>query len=228
MKFPIPLPVRVPSFIKWWHPNGYIWDRPSQEKTLYLTFDDGPIVEVTEWVLDTLSRKRNPDNSPILASFFCIGDNVRRHPNIFNTILDAGHSVGNHTYNHLKGWLTETDDYIKNTHLAELEMSKATQVGVQSLNYPMFRPPYGRIKKRQARALQKQGYHIIMYRTVAYDWDKNTSPEQCLKNIIRKAKSGDIIVFHDSVKAFKNMQYALPRAIDYFLEKGYSFKKLEY
>lgn len=227
MNFNFPLPVRVPSFIKWWYPSSFIWDCPTQEKILYLSFDDGPIPEITEWVLDTLSQKRNPDNSPIGATFFCIGDNVRKHAPIFKKIIAAGHALGNHTYNHLQGWSTENEAYIKNTHLTEMEMSKAVKAGVQSPNFPLFRPPYGKIKKKQASALQKQGYSIIMYRTVAYDWDKNTTPQQCLENITGKAKSGDILVFHDSIKAFKNMQYALPRAIDYFLEKGYRFEKLE-
>jgi peptidoglycan/xylan/chitin deacetylase (PgdA/CDA1 family) len=226
MNFFIPLPVRVPAFVKWWHPKGYIWDKPTKEKVLYLTFDDGPIPEVTEWVLGTLSRKRNPDNSPILATFFCIGDNVRKHPEVFKKVLEEEHTVGNHTFNHLKGWLTENDTYLKNTHLAELEMSKLVNKGPQSPHFPLFRPPYGKIKKKQATDLKKQGYEIIMYRTVAYDWDANTSPEKCLENVIENSKSGDIIVFHDSVKSFENMKYALPKMIDHFLEKGYRFEKL--
>ncbi len=228
MKFNIQLAIRVPSFVKWWYSNHFIWDRPTQEKVLYLSFDDGPVPEVTEWVLDTLSRKRNPDNSAVLASFFCIGDNVRKHTAILKKTIAAGHTIGNHTYNHLNGWKTKNDIYLKNTFLAETEISKAAQLSMQYPNFPLFRPPYGKIKKKQAKALQNQGYKILMYRTIAYDWDTNTSPQKCLENITSKAKSGDIIVFHDSVKAFKNMQYALPRVIDYFLEKGYTFKKLEY
>ena len=227
MKNFIPLPIRVPSFVKWWHPSWYVWDRPAGEKTLYLTFDDGPIPEVTEWVLDTLSRKQNPDNSPVEATFFCIGDNVRKHTHIFKKVLGAGHTAGNHTYNHLKGWLTKKNTYLKNVHLAEVEMSKAVNKGVHTPNFPLFRPPYGKIKRQQAKALKKQGYEIIMYRTVSYDWDTHTSPEKCLENILKNTRDGDIIVFHDSVKAFKNMHYALPQVIDYFLEKGFSFKKLE-
>lgn len=228
MKLNTPLLVRVPTFVKWWYPNNYVWDIPSREKTLYLTFDDGPIPEVTEWVLDTLSQKRNPDNSPILCTFFCIGDNVRKHTSIFKKIRTAGHAVGNHTHNHLKGWRTKNKAYLENVYRCEQEMAKAAQAEGQSPIFPLFRPPYGRIKKKQAKALEKKGYRIAMYRTIAYDWNAHIAPEQCLKNIIKNAKNGDIIVFHDSVKAFKNLQYALPRAIDYFLEKGYSFKKLEY
>ena len=228
MKFNTPSLVRVPTFVKWWYPNSYIWDIPSREKTLYLTFDDGPIPEVTEWVLDTLSQKRNPDNSPILATFFCIGDNIRKHSSIFKKIRIEGHTVGNHTYNHLKGWRTKNEKYLENVCRCEQEMSTALQIEGQSPSFPLFRPPYGRIKKKQAKALQKKGYRIVMYRTITYDWDARTTPERCLKNIIKNAKNGDILVFHDSIKAFKNLQYALPRAIDYFLEQGYSFRKLEY
>lgn len=226
MKLFVPLPVRVPTFVKWWYPTWYIWDQPKKEKVIYLTFDDGPIPEVTEWVLDTLSRKRNNDNSPILATFFCIGDNVRKHPFIFKKIIELGHAVGNHTFNHLKGWHTEDNTYIKNTHLADLEMSRVMNLGPKSPNFPLFRPPYGKIKKSQAKVLRQHGYEIVMYRTVAYDWDIHTTPEKCLNNVLKRARSGDLVVFHDSVKAFKNLEYALPRMVDYFLEKGYRFEKL--
>ncbi len=220
MKFFIPLPVRVPQFIKWWYPSWYIWDRKKSEKVIYLTFDDGPVPEVTEWVLSTLSQKRIP------ATFFCIGDNVRKHPSIFKQLIAEGHSVGNHTFNHLKGWLTKDETYIKNTYLADLEMRKYIDVALNELATPLFRPPYGKIKRNQAKALKKLGYDIVMYRVVSYDWEADVTPEQCLQNVIRNTKSGDLIVFHDSVKAFENMKYALPRVIDHFLEQGFIFGKL--
>lgn len=226
MKFFIPLPVRVPTFIKWGYPSYYVWDKPAAGKVLYLTFDDGPIPEVTEWVLDTLSQKRNPNNTSIPATFFCIGDNVRKHPEIFNKIINNGHAIGNHTFNHLKGWGTPIETYLKNTHLAELEMANLVNGNPNILNVPLFRPPYGKLKRKQAKALSNQGYQIIMYRTLAYDWDPETSPEKCLKNVISRTQNGDIIVFHDSVKAFKNMRFALPKMINHFLEKGYRFEKL--
>ena len=226
MHFFVPLPVRVPTFVTWWYPNWYVWDIPRKEKVLYLTFDDGPIPEVTEWVLDTLSQKRNSDNTPLLATFFCIGDNVRKYPLIFKKIMGAGHAVGNHTFNHLSGWDTDNEAYIRNTHLSDLEMSKLMDRGLKYPHFPLFRPPYGKIKKSQAKVLRKQGYRMIMYRTITYDWDKHTTPEKCLKNVLQSSKSGDLIVFHDSVKAFKNMEYALPRMLDHFLEKGYRFEKL--
>jgi len=218
----LPLPIRVPAFLKGLYPNWYVWDKKSTTKTLYLTFDDGPIPEVTEWVLSTLSRKRIP------ATFFCIGDNVRKHPEIFNRILAEGHKVGNHTFNHLKGWETDTETYIENTLLCEETMCIATgeKLKENAPHFPLFRPPYGKPKRKQARLLKEKGFEIIMYRVVAYDWEDGVSREQCLQNVTKHSKSGDLVVFHDSVKAQKNMQYALPKMIDYFLEKGYTFKTL--
>lgn len=215
---------RVPTILKWWYPSWYLWDKKMPgKKTVYLTFDDGPIPEVTEFVLDMLSRKHKKS---IPATFFCIGDNVRKHPEVFKRIISEGHAVGNHTFNHLKGNTTTTDVFIENTQLAQLEMAKHIDTSSNTLATPLFRPPYGQIKKSQAKMLKKQGYDIIMYRVIGYDWEATVSPEQCLKNITKKTKSGDIIVLHDSIKAFKNMQYALPRAIDYFLQEGFEFEKL--
>lgn len=215
---------RVPTIVKWCYPSWYIWDKKTPEKkTIYLTFDDGPIPEVTEFVLDTLSRKRT---NPIPATFFCIGDNVRKHPDVFKKIIASGHAIGNHTYNHLKGNITPTKEYIENIQLAQLEIGKHINTISNTYITTLFRPPYGRIKRKQAKRLKRQGYDIIMYRVIGYDWDSTITPEQCLKNITQKTKSGDIIVLHDSPKAFKNMQYALPRAIDYFLDEGFEFKKL--
>jgi len=215
---------RVPVVLKWLYPSWYIWDKKTPEKkTIYLTFDDGPIPEVTEFVLDTLSRKRS---TPIPATFFCIGDNVNKHPDVFKKIIADGHAIGNHTYNHLKGSTASTKDYIENIQLAQLEIGKHIDTLSNAHITTLFRPPYGRIKKKQASALKKQGYNIIMYRVIGYDWDATVSPEQCLKNITKKTKNGDIIVLHDSIKAFKNLQYALPRAIDYFLKEGFEFRTL--
>ncbi len=213
----------MPSIFTWLYPSWYLWSKPKGKKTIYLTFDDGPIPEVTDFVLDTLSRKRD---KPIPATFFCIGDNVRKHPEVFKRILAEGHSIGNHTYNHLQGWKTDNETYLKNTQLAELEMSKHIESNPKRLSSSLFRPPYGKIKRTQASALRKMGYKIVMYRVVAYDWESSVSPESCLKNVIDTAQDGDIIVFHDSVKAYKNLQYALPNAIKYFENAGFSFGKL--
>ena len=216
-------PSRVPFILTWLYPSWYLWSKPKGKKTIYLTFDDGPIPEVTDFVLDTLSRKRD---KPIPATFFCIGDNVRKHPEVFKRILTEGHSIGNHTYNHLQGWKTDNETYLKNTQLAELEMSKHIESNPKRLSSSLFRPPYGKIKRTQASALRKMGYKIVMYRVVAYDWESSVSPESCLKNVIDTGQDGDIIVFHDSVKAYKNLQYALPKTIEYFENAGFSFGKL--
>lgn len=223
---------RIPSIVKWIFPNYYIWDKKSTSKTIYLTFDDGPIPEITSFVLDTLSRKNeiteNTSNSlkPVPATFFCIGDNVRKHPKIFYRIIAEGHAVGNHTFNHLKGTVTDTEIYLKNTHLTELQMAKHLNPKPNELITPLFRPPYGKIKRTQAQALKKLGYQIIMYRVVAFDWEPTLTPEQCLHNVVSTARDGDIIVFHDSVKASTNMKFALPRAIAHFEKEGFSFGKL--
>lgn len=228
MAFFIPLPVRVPSFLKWWYPSWFVWDRKSKNKVIYLTFDDGPIPEVTEWVLDMLSSLSIPNEFPVKASFFCIGENVQKHPHIFQRIQSEGHQVGNHTFNHLKGWKTNDETYIENTVKASEIMGKfaTSKTSSTELAFPLFRPPYGKIQKSQARKLRALGYKIIMYRVVAYDWEPSVSPEQCLSNVINNTKSGDLVVFHDSIKAFRNMQYALPRMITHFKEKGYRFESL--
>ncbi len=223
---------RVPFFIKWAYPSWYIWDKRAATKTIYLTFDDGPIPEVTEWVLDTLSRKFEASQSSkntlkkIPATFFCIGDNVRKHPELVARILKDGHSVGNHTFNHLNGSITEDDTYLKNTHLAALEMSNIIDKNAMTLSTDLFRPPYGKIKRSQARNLRKLGYKIIMYRIVAYDWEQDISKETSLKKIARKTKNGDIIVLHDSLKAASTMKYILPRLIKHFEDRGFEFGRL--
>ncbi|MGJ5641760.1 polysaccharide deacetylase family protein [Formosa sp. S-31] len=203
------IPVKLPKFIKGIFPN-YIWDMPlSHNKTLYLTFDDGPNPEITPWVLKTL------DTYKAKATFFCIGDNVRKYSEILTQVQAQGHAIGNHTYNHLKGWKTETETYIKNVELA-----------ASILPSKLFRPPYGKIKTSQANILKKQGYSIIMWSIIAYDWEKHLNGEECLNNVIKNAKDGDIIVFHDSYKAAKNMQYALPRVLEHFSKLGFQFKAI--
>ncbi|WP_434037051.1 polysaccharide deacetylase family protein [Formosa sp. 4Alg 33] len=205
------IPVKTPKIIKGIFPN-YVWDMPLlDKKTIYLTFDDGPHPEITPWVLKTLKAYNAK------ATFFCIGDNVRKYPNVHIETEEAGHALGNHTFNHLKGWKTDTDLYIKNVEeAAKLIPSK------------LFRPPYGKIKNSQARRLKQQGYHIIMWSIISFDWEHSLSVEDCLSNVIKHAEDGHIIVFHDSVKASKNMQYALPKVLDYFSKKGYDFKSLSH
>ncbi len=209
---PLLKPARIPAFIKWCYPNWYVWDKPSAKPTVYLTFDDGPVPEVTPWVLDVL-KKYN-----CKATFFCIGENVKQHPTIFKAILDEGHQIGNHTFNHLKGTSVNTHTYIQNTLKAQQYLDELMPQSKTTL----FRPPYGKIQRSQAKLLRERGYQIVMYRTIAYDWDAAISKEVCLENAC-KAKNGDLIVFHDSVKAYYNLEYVLPQALAFYKNKGFEF-----
>ncbi|MEL0455480.1 polysaccharide deacetylase family protein [Flavobacteriaceae bacterium SZ-1-7] len=208
-------PIKTPLVAKKMFPN-YIWDVPSTEKVIYLTFDDGPTPEITNWTLKTLKTHSAK------ATFFCIGNNIEKHPDIFLNILEEGHIIGNHTFNHVKGWKTKTEDY-----LAEVDNAQKIIESHKSSTVNLFRPPYGQITPKQGKKLIEVGYKIIMWDVLSFDWDKSVMPETCLNNVIDKTVNGSIIVFHDSIKASKNMQYALPKVLDYFSEKGYRFKTLE-
>lgn len=195
--------------------SNYIWDVSNTDKKVYLTFDDGPIPEVTEWVLSEL-KKHNAK-----ATFFCIGDNVKKHPEVLKKVFADGHSVGNHTFNHLNGWKTATGDYIENSILCEKVLDD-----FDSKSKKLFRPPYGKIKPSQSKVLRKLGYKIIMWDVISYDFDTTISKEQCLENVLKNVKTGSIIVFHDSKKAFANLEYVLPRTLQFLKEKGFIFEKL--
>lgn len=189
-----------------------VWDIPNSEKKIYLTFDDGPIPMVTEWVLDLLKSNN------VKATFFCIGDNIKKHPEIYKRILIEGHQTGNHTFNHLNGWKTETNHYIDNFKLCETEHSK-----LNTEHSFLFRPPYGKIKPSQSKVVRNLGYKIIMWDVLSYDFDSTISAEKCLENVITHTAQGSIIVFHDSLKAEKNLKYALPKAIQILKDKGFVF-----
>jgi peptidoglycan/xylan/chitin deacetylase (PgdA/CDA1 family) len=200
--------VRTPQLIQNLFPN-FIWKVPNNEKKLYLTFDDGPIPEQTPWVLDQLQAYG------ARATFFCVGDNIRKHPEIFHRIKAEGHHVGNHTYHHLSGWATENVPYFHDIrHCAKL--TKST----------LFRPPYGRLKPRQALFLQRH-YQIIMWDVLSGDFDPKITKEHCLENVRNNVRPGSIVVFHDSVKAGEKMRYALPRVLEEYQQKGYSFEALD-
>lgn len=194
--------------------SNYVWDIPNKDKKVFLTFDDGPTPEITEWTLAQLK------NYNAKATFFCIGNNIQKHPEVFNTIIQEGHAIGNHTFNHLNGWKTATQEYIANAILCDSQIQKATTCNKQPL---LFRPPYGKIKSRQAKLLKQMGYKIIMWDVLSADFDQTITPEQCLNNVISTVKSGSIIVFHDSVKSFKNLEYALPKTLEYLKENGFGF-----
>ena len=188
---------------------AYTWRIPDEEPVMYLTFDDGPIPELTPWVLDTLQ------SCGAKATFFCVGDNVRKHPGIYRRILEEGHSVGNHTYNHLSGWKTEDVKYLNNVRQC-----------ARMVKSDLFRPPYGRLMPRQRDVLRKH-YRIIMWDVLSGDYDANISPEQCLQNVIDHAQAGSIVVMHDSLKAERNLRHALPAILRHFGASGYRFARLE-
>lgn len=198
---------KTPKVLKRTYPK-YLWDFPSIEKSIYLTFDDGPTPEITSWVLAEL-RKFNAK-----ATFFCIGKNVEQHPDLFKEVLAEGHAVGNHTYSHLNGWETKSFAYLKDV----VKCSKVFQSN-------LFRPPYGKITRFQAKAILSN-YTIVMWDVLSADFDKNCSPEKCLKNVIENAKKGSIIVFHDSLKAEKKLKYALPKVLEHFSKQGFQFKAI--
>jgi len=193
----------------------YTWHKSKADKVIYLTFDDGPIPEVTEWVLDVLAQHQ------IKATFFCIGDNIRKHPAVFQRILIEKHQVGNHTFHHLKGWKTTAEEYVANVVLCQQEIEKH---GGETVT--LFRPPYGKITTKQASVILSQGYEIIMWSIITKDYDARISPEQCLQRTIRRITPGSILVFHDSLKAEKNMKYTLPLLLEYLKQEGYSFALL--
>ena len=218
------IPAKTPGFVKTLFPN-FIWNINTTNKELYLTFDDGPTPEITDWVLQTLKSYNAK------ATFFCIGKNIESNLDIFQNILNDGHTVGNHTYNHLKGWKTKTKAYIGDTELTDsiiafqvqnLKTSDKSDTRLLKL----FRPPYGKFKNKQSKKLLKLGYKIILWDVLSYDWDQSVKPETCLKNVISAAKEGSIVVFHDSIKASQNLKYTLPKILDYYSEKGFKFKSI--
>ncbi|PJJ09593.1 peptidoglycan/xylan/chitin deacetylase (PgdA/CDA1 family) [Flavobacterium sp. 1] len=192
--------------------SNYVWNIPNTENKIYLTFDDGPTPDVTEWVLEELKKHQAK------ATFFCIGKNIKNNPDLFNKVINNGHAIGNHTFNHFNGWKTNTDDYLKNTFLCQDEISKLSTV-----NNKLFRPPYGKIKKSQSKKLRDLGYKIIMWDVLSADFDQTITPEKCLENVLQNAVSGSIIIFHDSIKGYKNLEYVLPQSLKVLKEKGFTF-----
>ena len=199
-----------------------MWRFPFDKKEIFLTFDDGPTPEITEFVLSELKKY------DAKATFFCIGKNIKKHSEIFNKIISDGQSIGNHTQNHLKGWKTETKNYIDNVLECENVISSAVNnfgnSKIKTQNSKIFRPPYGKIKTSQAKELLKKDYKIIMWDVLSADFDTTISNEKCLQNVLKNTKTGSIIVFHDSVKAAEKMKYALPKVLKTFSDKGFVFK----
>ncbi|MBL0357428.1 MAG: polysaccharide deacetylase family protein [Chitinophagaceae bacterium] len=202
--------VKTPWWLKKLYPDC-TWQLPSGEKNIYLTFDDGPHPVATPFVLNVL-RQHNAK-----ATFFCIGKNVVEYPEIYRQVIDQGHCVGNHTFNHLNGWKTDDVTYINNVTEAK-----------KHIDSRLFRPPYGRATRFQLKLLtEKYGLNPIMWTVLSGDFDLEQTKEKCLANVIRKTSDGAIIVFHDSEKAFERMQFVLPKVLEHFSEKGFSFSKID-
>ncbi len=199
--------VKTPNFIQKLFPN-FIWKMPTEEKVVYLTFDDGPIPEVTPWVMEQLATY------DAKATFFCVGDNVKKHGSILQQLRENGHSIGNHTFNHLNGWQTDNVTYLRNV-----------RKGAHAVHSELFRPPYGKVKPSQAKFLNRH-YRVVMWDILSGDFDPNISREQCLENVIRNTQSGSIIVFHDSLKAKEKLEYVLPRTLAFLHQQGYRFEAL--
>ena len=202
--------VKTPWWLKRLFP-GCVWDMPRGDKTLYLTFDDGPHPTITPFLLDLLKQY------DAKATFFLIGDNVQKHPEIVARLIAGGHAIGNHTQQHVNGWKTETAAYLDNVDQAK-----------KLIDSPLFRPPYGRVSRAQIRGLRQEGrdMRIIMWNILAGDWIAELSPEKCYARIKNRIRGGDIIVFHDSDKAWDRMSYAVPRLLKEFSEAGYRFEAI--
>ena len=202
--------IKAPWLLKKFY-SECIWNINTEEKTLYLTFDDGPHPQATPYVLEEL-KKYNAR-----ATFFCIGKNVKEHFDIYKQIISDGHKPGNHTYNHLNGWKTNDKEYLE-------DIIEAAKI----IDSNLFRPPYGKITKFQLKALQGEKLNLktIMWDVLSGDFDTSIKPENCYLNVINNAEPGSIIVFHDSLNALPTLQYTLPRVLEYFTEKGFQFKIL--
>ena len=199
--------LKPPKFLRRLMPD-LIWDI-EDERNVFLTFDDGPTPGITEWILATL------DKYDAKATFFCLGKNVEAYPDLYQRIIDAGHRVGNHSYSHQKGWSMPTDRYVEDVDFA-----------ADFIQSDLFRPPYARITPAQTRALA-QRYRLIMWDIISRDYNRQISPETCLRNVLPYLEGGSIVVFHDSVKAFRNMRYALPRTLEEIRRRGLKCARIE-
>ena len=189
----------------------FVWKIDTDKKELFLTFDDGPIPEVTEFVLEELKKHQAK------ATFFCVGENLKKYPEIARQVVEEGHVLGNHTYNHLKGWRTNNQRYYENLLECEKQLAEFQQSQL------LFRPPYGRIKQAQATALSD--YKIVMWNRLAWDFGKNLNTEKAIR-YLTNAPQGSIFVFHDNQKSFKNMSVLLPEVLKHYKEEGFEFKAL--
>lgn len=200
-------PAKIPGIVKKLF-RSMAWHIPGHEKSIYLTFDDGPTPEVTDEVLRLLSLYQAH------ATFFCLGRNVDRHPELYRKIVDHGHKTGNHTYSHLQGWKTANSEYFNDIELARTLIPS-----------DLFRPPYGKIRRSQRKHLQNR-YKMIMWDVMSFDYSRKVSKQQCRDIVLKHTRPGSIVVFHDSVKAGENVLFALENTLHYFTEKGFVFKSV--
>jgi peptidoglycan-N-acetylglucosamine deacetylase len=194
--------------------RSFVWKIPTKDLVLFLTFDDGPVPEVTAAVLELLKRYNAK------ATFFCIGENIEKHPEIFQQVINEGHAIGNHTHNHLNGWKTNAAAYLYNVGMCQAKIN-------QPHSYPFFRPPYGKLTLTQYREVKKR-FQIIMWDVLTRDWQQTLTADDCFERVKRKAKAGSIIVFHDSLKAQTRMLPALEKTLEYFSKKGFRFEQVPY
>ena len=210
----------VPSTIQWLIPSC-TWRKVGQEKVIYLTFDDGPHPEITAWVIDELKKHQ------IKATFFCVGDNLKKHPETAKQLLTEGHQIGNHTMHHIKGWKHKNVDYLKDIEDCDTEIRKIhEQMNDEKAQPRLFRPPYGQIKPSQIKRLRTKGYEIIQWSNLSCDYDKRLNCEKSLSALVKNAKPGSIVVFHDSEKAENQLKKILPRYLKALLADGYTFQTL--
>ncbi|MCX6305144.1 MAG: polysaccharide deacetylase family protein [Bacteroidetes bacterium] len=200
--------VQPPFFFRWLSPRYLVCDQPGNGKVIYLTFDDGPVPEATPEVLDILAKYKAK------ATFFMVGDNVRRYPGIFNRVVQDGHAIGNHTFHHVNGWHTPPGAYMDDVCRCR-----------EYFETRLFRPPYGRFTPSQYFLLRKD-FRFILWSVLTYDFHRHTTPEQCLDNAIGNSGSGSVVVFHDSPKSMNNVRYALPRFLQHFMDLGFRFEPI--
>ena len=208
------IPHRTPAILPFLYP-GLHWRFSPEKPEVYLTFDDGPVPGPTEFVLDTLRQ------FSVAGTFFCIGDNIERHPDLYRRIHAEGHRSGNHTQHHANGWKLTTAEYIGEVKACDEVMDRQHSDSDSRL----FRPPFGRITRNQIHNLSS--HYIIMWDVLTQDYHQQLREVDCLRRCVRVVRSGSIVVFHDSYKAERNLRYVLPRFIESCLGMGYSFRKIE-